>query len=54
MKTKSSNKCHEGSVSFDRFQRLIRGLASVPKKEVEAEEAKWKADRALKKKPAKV
>jgi hypothetical protein len=38
---------------FERFQRLIRGLASVPKKEVEAEEAKWRANRALKKKPAK-
>jgi hypothetical protein len=42
------------STPFGRFQRLIRGLASVPKKEIEAEEAKWKADRALKKKPAKV
>lgn len=38
---------------FERFQRLILGLAAVPKKEVEAEEAKWKADRALKKKPVK-
>lgn len=35
---------------FNRFQRLIRGLASVPKKEIEAEEAKWKAARQLKKK----
>jgi hypothetical protein len=39
---------------FGRFQRLIRGLASVPKKEVEAEEAKWRAARLLKKKSAKV
>jgi hypothetical protein len=35
---------------FERFQRLIRGLASVPKKEIEAEEARWRANRPLKKK----
>jgi hypothetical protein len=39
---------------FERFQRLIRGLAAVPKKEIEAEEAKWRADRLLKKKSPKV
>jgi hypothetical protein len=38
---------------FERFQRLIRGLAAVPKKEIEVEEARWRAGRALKKKPAK-
>jgi hypothetical protein len=38
---------------FVRFQRLIRGLAAVPKKEIEVEEARWRANRALKKKPAK-
>jgi hypothetical protein len=37
---------------FDRFQRLIRGIVAVPKKEVEAEQERWRADRALKKKPA--
>jgi hypothetical protein len=37
---------------FERFQRLIRGIVAVPKKEVEAEEARWRADRALKKKSA--
>jgi hypothetical protein len=36
---------------FQKFQRLMRGLIAVPKKEVEIEEARWRADR-LKKKPA--
>jgi hypothetical protein len=37
---------------FGRFQRLIRGLVAVPKKEVEIEEARWRADRLKKKKSA--
>jgi len=37
---------------FQRFQRLIRGLAVVPKKEIEAEEARWREARRLKKKNA--
>jgi hypothetical protein len=37
---------------FKRFQRLIRGLVAVPKKEIEAEEARWRASRATKKKRA--
>lgn len=37
---------------FDRFRSLIRGLVAVPKKEVEIEEARWRADRLKKKKPA--
>jgi hypothetical protein len=37
---------------FARFQRLIRGLVAVPKKEAEAEEAKWREARRLKKKSA--
>jgi hypothetical protein len=37
---------------FGRFQNLIRGLVAVPKKEVEIEEARWRADRLKKKKPA--
>jgi hypothetical protein len=37
---------------FVRFQKLIRGLVAVPKKEVEIEEARWRADRLKKKKPA--
>lgn len=37
---------------FHRFQRLMRGLVAVPKKEVEIEEARWRADRLKKKKPA--
>jgi hypothetical protein len=35
---------------FERFRKLIRGLVSVPKKEVEIEEARWRADRLSKKK----
>jgi hypothetical protein len=27
---------------FQRFERLIRGLVSVPKKEIEVEEARWR------------
>jgi hypothetical protein len=37
---------------FERFQRLIRGLVAVPKKEVEIEEARWRAERLKKKKAA--
>jgi hypothetical protein len=37
---------------FERFRRLLKGLVAVPKKEVEAEEARWRADRLLKKKSA--
>lgn len=37
---------------FQRFQRLIRGLAAVPKKEIEAEEVRWRANRLKKKKSA--
>jgi len=37
---------------FQRFQRLIRGLVAVPKKEIEAEEVRWRAHRLKKKKSA--
>jgi len=37
---------------FVRFQSLMRRLVAVPKKEVEIEEARWRADRLKKKKPA--
>jgi hypothetical protein len=37
---------------FERFRNLISGLVAVPKKEVEIEEARWRADRLKKKKPA--
>jgi hypothetical protein len=38
---------------FNRFQNLLRGLVAVPKKEIEAEEVRWRAARrASKKKPA--
>ena len=37
---------------FERFQNLIRGLVAVPKKEIEAEEARWREARRLKKKNA--
>jgi hypothetical protein len=40
------------SISFVRFRRLIRGLVAVPKVEAKAEEARWRADRLLKKKNA--
>jgi len=37
---------------FSRFQRLIRGLVAVSKKEIEAEQVRWRANRRLKKKSA--
>lgn len=46
---KEHEKPKHGS-PFERFQRLIRGLVAVPKKEVEAEEVRWRANRRLKKK----
>jgi hypothetical protein len=46
-------KIDEGPGAFVRFQNLIRGLASVPKKEVEVEEAKWREAQLMKKKPSK-
>jgi hypothetical protein len=49
MKTRRSSKPLS---PFARFQNLIRGIMAVPKKEVEAEEVRWRANRALKKKPA--
>jgi len=51
MKAKSKDVC-EGASAFNNFQRLIRGIVAVPKKEIEAEEARWRANRALKKKSA--
>jgi hypothetical protein len=42
----------QGATPFARFQNLIRGLVAVPKKEVEIEEARWRANRPLKKKNA--
>jgi len=40
------------SSPFERFGNLIRGIVAVPKKEIEAEEAKWREARRLKKKSA--
>jgi hypothetical protein len=37
---------------FERFKQLAKGLVAVPKKEVEIEEARWRADRLKKKNPA--
>jgi hypothetical protein len=37
---------------FGNFHSLIKRLVRVPKKEVEIEEARWRADRLKKKKPA--
>jgi hypothetical protein len=49
---KSDKTLVTGKSAFDNFQRLIKGLVRVPKKEVETEEARWHADRLKKKKPA--
>jgi hypothetical protein len=38
---------------FERFQRFMRGIVAVPKKEIEAEQARWRESRAAKKKSAK-
>jgi hypothetical protein len=35
---------------FERFQELMRRLVAVPKKEVEAEEERWRAERQAPKK----
>jgi len=45
-------KAKDSDKPFDRFHRLIRGVVAVPKKEIEAEEAKWREARRLKKKSA--
>ena len=37
---------------FTNFKKLLKGLVGVPKKEVEAEEAKWREARRLNKKSA--
>jgi hypothetical protein len=37
---------------FRNFKRFLKNLVAVPKKEVEIEEARWRADRLKKKKPA--
>jgi hypothetical protein len=53
---KSKNKIHSNAIQkdtpYNNFQRLIRGIVAVPKKEIEAEEAKWREARRLKKKSA--
>jgi hypothetical protein len=46
------SKSGKQETPFDRFKNLIRGVVAVPKKEVEAEEAKWREARRLKKKSA--
>jgi hypothetical protein len=50
MKPKSDSA--KPQTPFGRFQTLIRGLVAVPKKEIEAEEARWRSERLKKKKPA--
>jgi hypothetical protein len=49
---KPKNDSAKPQTPFERFQALIRGIVAVPKKEIEAEEERWRANRALKKKPA--
>ena len=51
-KKKRTTRADSGLEAFGRFKTLLRGLVNVRKKEVEAEEARWRADRAAKKKPA--
>jgi hypothetical protein len=49
----SSNKTIKAANEpFERFRGFMRRLIAVPKKEVEAEEAKWREARRLKKKSA--
>ncbi len=36
--------------AFAKFKTLLRNLVNVPKKAIEAEEARWRANRAAKKK----
>jgi len=52
MNESDPKKLTKDETPFQRFERLIRGIVAVPKKEIEAEQARWRADRALKKKPA--
>jgi hypothetical protein len=48
----TNNKNESSKTPFQRFERLIRGLVAVPKKEIEAEEVRWREARRLKKKNA--
>jgi len=52
MKQESRPPASEAKTPFQRFERLIRALVAVPKKEIEAEEARWREARRLKKKSA--
>jgi hypothetical protein len=52
MSKPKSAEAKSDSAPFERFRALIRGIVSVPKKEIEAEEAKWREARRLKKKSA--
>jgi hypothetical protein len=50
--TTSRRKSSHTISEFENFKRLLKGIANVPKKEIEAEEAKWREARRLKKKNA--
>jgi hypothetical protein len=52
MMSQKNKQTDSSPTPFERFQRLIRGLAAVPKKEIEAEEVRWREARRLKKKNA--
>jgi hypothetical protein len=52
MKESQISQAANKESAFGRFRNLMRGLVGVPKKEVEIEEARWRADRLKKKKPA--
>jgi hypothetical protein len=51
-KSKIQTDAPQEGTPYDNFQRLMKNLVGVPKKEVEAEEAKWREARRLKKKSA--
>jgi hypothetical protein len=50
--TAKNDKSESPETPLQRFERFIRGIVAVPKKEIEAEEARWRANQASKKKPA--
>jgi hypothetical protein len=50
MARKKRQQLKDHVTPFERFQRLIRGLVAVPKKEIAIEEERWRANRLEKKK----
>jgi hypothetical protein len=50
--SKQRKSAETDASAFARFKTVLRALVNVPKKEVEIEEARWRADRLKKKKSA--